>query len=117
MTMTDVGMSEEILDHCAARTATYDRENRFFDEDFEELRRAGYLLMAVPKEFGGQGLTLAEVCAEERRLAYRSPATALAMNMHVYWTGVAADLYRSGDTSCQWILEEDQTQRLYVVEP
>ena len=26
--------------------------------------------------------------------------------MHVYWTGVAADLLRSGDTSCQWILEE-----------
>jgi alkylation response protein AidB-like acyl-CoA dehydrogenase len=26
--------------------------------------------------------------------------------MHVYWTGVAADLWRQGDKSCQWILEE-----------
>jgi alkylation response protein AidB-like acyl-CoA dehydrogenase len=99
-------LSDEILDHCASRTAAYDRENRFFTEDFEELRAAGYLLMAVPTELGGLGMTLAEVCQEERRLARRSPATALALNMHVYWTGVAADLWRSGDKSLSWILEE-----------
>jgi alkylation response protein AidB-like acyl-CoA dehydrogenase len=99
-------LSDEMLDHCAARTAGYDRENLFFTEDFEELRTAGYLLMAVPTELGGLGMTLAEVCQEERRLARRSPATALALNMHVYWTGVAADLWRSGDKSLSWVLEE-----------
>jgi alkylation response protein AidB-like acyl-CoA dehydrogenase len=99
-------LTEEILDHCAARTADYDRENRFFAEDFEELRSASYLLMAVPTELGGLGLTLAEVCKEERRLARRSPATALALNMHVYWTGIAADLWRAGDKSLSWVLEE-----------
>jgi alkylation response protein AidB-like acyl-CoA dehydrogenase len=99
-------LTEEILDHCAARAAEYDRENRFFTEDFEELRAAGYLLLAVPTELGGLGLTLAEVCQEERRLARRSPATALALNMHIYWTGLAADLWRSGDKSLSWILEE-----------
>ncbi|HUJ66873.1 MAG TPA: acyl-CoA dehydrogenase family protein [Acidimicrobiales bacterium] len=99
-------VSDTILDNCAARTAGYDRENRFFTEDFEELRAAGYLLMAVPTELGGLGMTLAEVCQEERRLARRSPATALALNMHIYWTGVAADLWRHGDKSVSWILEE-----------
>ena len=38
----------------------YDRENRFFDEDFDELRGSGYLLAAVPTEFGGAGLGLDE---------------------------------------------------------
>jgi alkylation response protein AidB-like acyl-CoA dehydrogenase len=99
-------LTDEILHHCAARTATYDRENRFFTEDFEELRAAGYLLMAVPTQLGGLGFNLAEVCQEERRLARRSPATALALNMHVYWTGVAADLWRNGDKTLSWILEE-----------
>ncbi len=99
-------LSDETLDRCAARSAGYDRENRFFTEDFEELRTAGYLLMAVPTELGGLGMTLAEVCQEERRLARRSPATALAVNMHVYWTGVAADLWRNGDKSLRWLLEE-----------
>ena len=43
---------------------------------------------------------------EQRRLAYRSPATALATNMHIVMMGWAADLYRAGDTSLQWVLEE-----------
>jgi alkylation response protein AidB-like acyl-CoA dehydrogenase len=98
-------LSDEIVERCGERAAQYDRENRFFFEDFEELRQAGYLKMAVPVELGGAGLNLAEVALQQRRLAYRAPATALATNMHLYWTGIAADLYRAGDTSCQWILE------------
>jgi alkylation response protein AidB-like acyl-CoA dehydrogenase len=99
-------LTQDILDRCARRAPEYDRDNRFFHEDFEELRSSGYLLMAVPVELGGLGLSLAEVCRETGRLAYYAPATALATNMHVYWTGVAADLYRSGDRSLTWLLEE-----------
>src|SRR5205823_3586840 len=99
-------LTESIIDRCGQRAAVYDRENRFFQEDFDELRQAGYLLLAVPREFGGHGLSLADVCQEQRRLAYRAPATALATNMHLYWTGVAADLYRAGDPSLGWLLQE-----------
>ena len=100
------GLSDEIINRCGERASTYDRENRFFTEDFEELRAAGYLKMAIPKELGGQGMSLAEVCNEQRRLAYRAPSTALATNMHLYWTGVAADLRRMGDKSLEWLLRE-----------
>ena len=99
-------LSDDVIDRCAARTAEYDRENHFFTEDFEELRESGYLVMAVPTELGGLGFSLADVGRETRRLARRSPATALAANMHVYWTGVAADLHRMGDTSLDWVLQE-----------
>ena len=99
-------LTQDILDRCARRAPEYDRDNRFFHEDFEELRASGYLLMAVPVELGGLGLSLSEVCRETARLAYHAPATAVATNMHVYWTGVAADLYRSGDRSLTWLLEE-----------
>jgi alkylation response protein AidB-like acyl-CoA dehydrogenase len=99
-------LSDEMLARFASRAATYDRENRFFTEDFEELRAAKYLLLPVPAKFGGLGMNLAEVCREQRRLAYHAPATALAVNMHVYWLGVAADLWRRGDTSLEWMLRE-----------
>lgn len=99
-------LSDDILQRCYERAPVYDRENRFFDEDFAELRDAGYLLMAVPEEFGGLGLSLADVCQEQRCLAYYAHATALAVNMHLYWTGLAADLWRAGDTSCEWLLQE-----------
>jgi hypothetical protein len=90
-------LSESITDRCGQRASGYDRDNRFFSDDFEELREARYLLLAVPREFGGHGFSLAQVCSEQRRLAYRAPATALATNIHLFWTGIAADLYRAGE--------------------
>src|SRR5688500_12687401 len=87
-------LSEDMLARFAERAPRYDAENRFASEDFEELRTAGYLLLNVPTELGGHGRTLAEVSREQRRLAYHAAPTALAVNMHLYWTGVAADLWR-----------------------
>ena len=99
-------LTEEMLARFASRAANYDRENRFFEEDFKELQAAKYLLMPVPVKFGGAGMSLAEVCREQRRLAYYAPATALALNMHLYWAGIAADLWRRGDNSLEWILKD-----------
>jgi alkylation response protein AidB-like acyl-CoA dehydrogenase len=99
-------LPEELLLRFAARSGSYDRENRFFEEDFADLRDAAYLTMNVPRELGGLGLTLAQVCAEQRRLGYHAPATALGINMHLLWVGVAADLWHRGDTSLEWILRE-----------
>jgi alkylation response protein AidB-like acyl-CoA dehydrogenase len=98
-------LSEDLLARCAERAPVYDRENRFFQEDFDELREAGYLCMNVPMELGGLGMSLAEVCDEQRRLAYHAAPTALAVNMHLYWTGVASDLWRTGDKSLEWLLK------------
>ena len=107
-------LTEEMLARFASRAADYDRENRFFAEDFEELRAAKYLLMPLPSEFGGPGMSLAEVCREQRRLAYHAPATALAVNMHLYWIGVAADLWRRGDTSMEWLLREAAAGEIFA---
>jgi alkylation response protein AidB-like acyl-CoA dehydrogenase len=107
-------LNEEMLAHFDARAATYDRENRFFDQDFAELRSAKYLVMPLPKEFGGAGLSLAEACREQRRLAYYAPATALAVNMHLYWVGVAADLWRHGDTSLEWMLRDAAAGEIFA---
>lgn len=98
-------LSDELLQRCHDRAPEYDKQNRFFEEDFEELRDAGYLKIAVPEEFGGMGLNLAEVAAVTRRLAYFAPATAVGLNMHNYWVGLCADVSRSGDDSCDWVLE------------
>jgi alkylation response protein AidB-like acyl-CoA dehydrogenase len=103
---TGYALEQALIDRCGERAAAYDRDNRFFWEDFEELREAGYLKIAIPTALGGFGLALAEVVREQRRLAHRAPATALAVNMHLYWTGVAADLRRMGDPSLEWLLHE-----------
>src|SRR5213078_1034513 len=88
------------------RAPRYDQENRFCQEDFDDLKAAGYLLMAVPGELGGLGMSLAQVSRETRRLAMYAPPTALCINMHNYWVGLTADLWRSGDKSIEWLLRE-----------
>jgi len=105
-TISGSALSEQLLARCRERAPGYDRDNRFFKEDFDELNAAGYLRMAIPREFGGPGMNIAEVGRETRKLAQYAPATALALNMHNYWVGDAADAWRNGDTSLEWILTE-----------
>ena len=107
-------LTDEMLARFDERAPVYDRDNAFFHEDLEELRASGYLDSAIPSEFGGLGLSLAEVSRLQRRLAYNAPATAIAINMHLYWTGTAADLYRAGDTSMAWVLEEAARGQIFA---
>ena len=111
---TDWIVSEDTLARCLERAPGYDADNRFFQEDFDELRDAGYLLMAVPEDLGGRGMSLVDVSREQRRLAYYAPATALGLNMHVYWTGVAAYLGGSGDNSLDWLLKESANGAVFA---
>lgn len=96
-------LTDDLLKTLNERAAGYDRDNRFFAEDLADLREIGYLRIAVPEELGGLGFSLAEVVAEQRRLAYWAPATALGINMHLYWTGPAADAFHRGDRSVDWL--------------
>lgn len=99
-------LNAELLARIHDRAAGYDRENAFFAEDLEELAAAGYLRALVPIEFGGFGLSLTEVAHEQIRLAAAAPATALAVNMHLVWTGVARTLHDRGDDSLEFVLRD-----------
>ncbi|MDJ0377117.1 acyl-CoA dehydrogenase family protein [Cryobacterium sp. PH31-L1] len=99
-------LSAELLAGIRSRAAGYDQANAFFTEDLAELVAAGYLRALVPTEFGGFGLTLQQTVHQQTRLAAHAPATALAVNMHLVWTGVAASLHAQGDHSLDFLLEE-----------
>ena len=112
--VTESVLSPQLLARCRERAPEYDRDNRFFQEDFDELKAAGYLRMALPEEFGGLGMNVAQVGRETRKLAMYAPATALALNMHHYWVGDAADVWRSGDKSLKWILDDAATGEVFA---
>jgi len=104
--MTTELLPDNLLDRIRERAAGYDRDNAFFAEDLAELTEAGYLTAMVPTELGGAGLTLEEMTRQQMRLAGAAPATALAVNMHHVWMGVARTVRARGDSSCDFILEE-----------
>ena len=99
-------LDDGLLGRIHSRAAGYDRTNTFCTEDFEELRAAGYLRALVPREFGGFGLSLRDVAHHQIALAKAAPATALAVNMHLVWTGVAKTLLDRGDHSLDFVLNE-----------
>lgn len=99
-------LDDALLARIAERAPRYDRENAFFTEDLDELAAAGYLTALVPERFGGLGLSLREVTAEQQRLAAAAPATALGVNMHLVWTGVAKTVHERGLDFLDFLLEE-----------
>lgn len=99
-------LTDDLLKTLHSRAASYDRDNQFFAEDLADLRDAGYLRAALPEEKGGLGLTVHEINAEQRRLAYWAPATAVGVNMHLYWTGPLAERYHSGDHTLDWLIDD-----------
>ncbi|WP_417510871.1 acyl-CoA dehydrogenase family protein [Microbacterium sp.] len=82
-------LPDDLLERIRERAPIHDRENTFPEQDLTELRDAGYLSILVPAERGGAGLGLEQAAILQQRLAGASPATALAINMHLVWTGVA----------------------------
>ena len=89
-------LSDELLERFRARAAHHDTVGRYPTDDLAELVSAGWLAAPAPAEFGGLGLGLAAVAAEQRRMARYTPATTLSTSMHLYWVGLAAELHRFG---------------------
>lgn len=99
-------LHDDLLERIRERAPGYDRENAFFTEDLAELTEAGYLTALVPEEFGGLGWGLDDAVRAQMRLAGAAPATALAVNMHLVWTGVAKILRDRGDDTLEFVLRE-----------
>lgn len=98
-------LPDDLLDRIRSRAAAVDAENRFPDEDLAELKDAGYLRILVPESLGGAGLGLAAASILQQRLATASPATALAVNMHLVWTGVALVCAARGVDTLRFVQE------------
>ncbi len=97
-------LTPELLERIRERAPGYDRDNRFFTEDLDELRAAGYL----------RPRSLLETARDQRLLARFAPATALGINMHHVVVGVARVLHERGDTSLDWILDDAAAGELFA---
>jgi len=112
--LTDAVLTDDLLSRIHDRAPGYDHDNVFFTEDLAELVVAGYLRALVPLSLGGLGLSLQQVAHEQVRLAMAAPATALAVNMHLVWTGVAKTLHDRGDETLDFVLRDAAAGEIYA---
>lgn len=97
-------LTPDLLGRIRSRAASYDRENSFFSDDLDELRSAGYLASR----------SLLETARDQRLLAAHAAATALGINMHLVWTGVARVLAERGDHSLDWVIDDAAAGELFA---
>ena len=97
-------LTPDLLSTIRSRAAGYDRDNAFFAEDLDDLRAAGYL---APR-------SLLDTARDQRLLAAHAPATALGINMHLVWVGVARVLHDRGDTTLDWVLRDAEAGELFA---
>ena len=84
-------------DDFATRAAEHDADNSYPFENIEAVKASGYAHMAIPKELGGGGADLLDMCIAQERLGRGDGASALAVNMVLSLPWVYTELYKTGD--------------------
>src|SRR5690625_1088561 len=107
-------ISTDLLDRIRERADSYDRANEYFGEDLAELKETDYFRLFVPEANGGVGLTLPQMIDAQMSLAGASGATALSVNMHHIWMGVARQVHRVRPGSLDWIFDEAVNGEIYA---
>nr|WP_232066179.1 acyl-CoA dehydrogenase family protein [Bacillus sp. KH172YL63] len=78
-----VELAAGLADVFAGRGEAYDREEAFPYENFNDLKKSGYGALSIPKEYGGEEISLYEFVMIQERLAAGDAATALSIGWHL----------------------------------
>lgn len=82
--------AQELVPRLRERAADHDRDGRFPEADFADLRDAGLLGLMTPTRLGGLGASFADYVEVAMTLGSGNGSTALIFNMHASVTGALA---------------------------
>ena len=88
----------ELASDFATRTAAHDRDASHPVENYDRLRKEGFLALTVGKEWGGLGASFLDHTIAYEALGEGCPSTALAFNMHA---SVVMPLLKSAEVSVE----------------
>lgn len=91
-----------------------DLSGEFVGVNLAMLRDRGFFELAVPEEFGGAGLTIAELSAMLRELAHYASSTALAFAMHTHSVAIAAWRWRHQNAPTDGLLKRIAAERIQI---
>ena len=100
---------------CAERAAKLDDGDEFVAENYAELKASGLYAAGVPRELGGEGLELGELCEMLRPIAHACSSTGLAFSMHTHQVAVNAWRWRHQKAPVGPLLEKVARDKLLIV--
>jgi alkylation response protein AidB-like acyl-CoA dehydrogenase len=105
-----IATATELSRTFAERAATYDAEGSFATDNFLDIRSSGYSSLPVPAEFGGWGAGLRDSVMAQEILAKGDGSTALAIAMHIWTIGWAAQAEKWPEDLFAQLCQEVVTQ-------
>ncbi len=82
-----VALADDLASTFHARADTHDRNGTFPHENYRDLHSRGYLRLAVPVAYGGDGASIYEMVLAQEHLARGDAATALGVGMTLHLMG------------------------------
>ena len=106
-------------EHAAAfreRAADHDAANSFPADNYDDMKRSGFVAAFVPEELGGLGLeSVHDWCAGLDRLGRGDPSTAIAIDMHFGSVRGVAERWRAARTVGNAVAEERAAASLRAI--
>jgi alkylation response protein AidB-like acyl-CoA dehydrogenase len=99
----------------AQRAPLLDEQDAFVAENYADLKTSGLVGAGVPRELGGLGLGLGELCDMLRLLAHGCSSTGLAFSMHTHQVAVNAWRWRHQQAPVAPMLERVARDRIVLV--
>jgi alkylation response protein AidB-like acyl-CoA dehydrogenase len=78
----------------ATRAMANDENDRFVEDNYVDLKDAGLICAGVPRELGGSGANVRELCEMLRIIAGACGSTGLALSMHTHQVAIPAWRWR-----------------------
>jgi len=101
--------------HFAARAAELDEGDDFVAEDYRELKESGLYAAGVPRELGGDGLELEELCEMLLTIAQASSSTGLAFSMHTHQVAINAWRFKHQKAPVAPLLEKVARDKVLIL--
>ena len=101
--------------HFAARAAELDEGDDFVAENYRELKESGLYAAGVPRELGGDGLELEELCEMLRTIAQACSSTGLAFSMHTHQVALSAWRFKHQKAPVAPLLEKVARDKVLIL--
>ncbi len=109
-----IDKAERLGPELAEHAARHDEDGSFVRESYEALLEDGFFKALVPKELGGMGAGLGEICEFIRTLGNYCGSTALAYSMHSHLVAASVWKVRKGQPG-EKLLKKVAAENLVLV--
>lgn len=87
-----LNLIHQLGDQLAANGIAHDKDDTFVADNYQILKKNGFLTAMIPKALGGAGVSFAYMCTILVKIAHYCPSTALALSMHQHL--LAANIWK-----------------------